>query len=656
MIYECTWEAGPHGLRGPKLRSHSDTKIIWKPVRVGPVGNAPDAYFGQFDMTGSCWCRCQVDYTLADEFDKEVQRKYGNDLDTSLIFAGLFSAVSSAFIIQIQPELQPDPKIQALLGLLVQNITAAPVSLPTRPTTIAIIAQSLLYFSLFSALLAALLAVLGKQWLLHYDSMFPLLLQFIAVTVRRRIGHLPMDHTPSHHRIVLGLTTLGSTLTHSPFDTPPPPSKEVNAVIWIGNIHRSPYGTECRGDGPRIALVARELRCSAFPEAPGRCFESCFNGRDVHEGMGDRATIYVKAIGVLEMVIDTPQRTFDLWTFEPTVLRNISRPLRSEEVTLDRERVHDIRNQRALRFTAAQDLPEQHLKAILRSFKVHDSSLGEFLLADFLFSKRFERPWDVQIADDILTKLAQFMQTARLHNYIGEDNRCRNAAYCLCATSRPPITTMISVLEVVRVEDWDSLDIRSGTQDVEWVYATLERLHDVRHHRVHLISELLLVLFICRPIRGKPKHWFSDDELGPILEEASVWPSFTRNGTAYYSILGEKLSNIPRVFYSRLVYHVQNPSQEFKATIMVRLGDAVARAGERAKPDIRFALTINGELANLQQLEQAGTDEYEHWNGLRDTWLTEVDLLKGALENRSPGTAEDGLKEDGIEPAILRLK
>ncbi|KAJ7845146.1 hypothetical protein B0H14DRAFT_3868145 [Mycena olivaceomarginata] len=37
--------------------------------------------------------------TLAEEFDKEFREKYKDDLDTSLIFAGLFSAVSSAFII-----------------------------------------------------------------------------------------------------------------------------------------------------------------------------------------------------------------------------------------------------------------------------------------------------------------------------------------------------------------------------------------------------------------------------------------------------------------------------------------------------------------------------------------------------------------------------
>ncbi|KAJ6560822.1 hypothetical protein DFH09DRAFT_921424, partial [Mycena vulgaris] len=109
--------------------------------------------------------------TLADEFDKEFQRKYGDDLDTSLIFAGLFSAVSSAFIIQIQPELQPDPNAttQALLLALVQNITGStPAGLQiaegTGPAPIIVVAQSLLYFSLMSTLLAALLAVLGKQW------------------------------------------------------------------------------------------------------------------------------------------------------------------------------------------------------------------------------------------------------------------------------------------------------------------------------------------------------------------------------------------------------------------------------------------------------------------------------------------------------------
>ncbi|KAK6985067.1 hypothetical protein R3P38DRAFT_2661874 [Favolaschia claudopus] len=83
---------------------------------------------------------------LANEYDKEFLQKYGTDLDTSLIFAGLFSAVASAFIIQIQPEFESSP----------------------HPLTV--ISQSLLYTSLGSTLLAALLAVLGKQWLMYYSA------------------------------------------------------------------------------------------------------------------------------------------------------------------------------------------------------------------------------------------------------------------------------------------------------------------------------------------------------------------------------------------------------------------------------------------------------------------------------------------------------
>ncbi|KAJ7644849.1 hypothetical protein FB45DRAFT_300235, partial [Roridomyces roridus] len=84
---------------------------------------------------------------VSDEYDKEYQQKYGTDLDTTLIFAGLFSAVSSAFIIQIQPQVQD-----------------------SNPPILVLVAQSLLYISLGATLLAALLAVLGKQWLMYYSS------------------------------------------------------------------------------------------------------------------------------------------------------------------------------------------------------------------------------------------------------------------------------------------------------------------------------------------------------------------------------------------------------------------------------------------------------------------------------------------------------
>ncbi|KAF7346677.1 hypothetical protein MSAN_01805500 [Mycena sanguinolenta] len=86
--------------------------------------------------------------TLADEYDREFQQKYGSDLDTTLIFAGLFSAVSSAFIIQIQPQFTE----------------------PGSLTTKVLLAQCMLYVSLFTTLLAALFAVLGKQWMMNYQT------------------------------------------------------------------------------------------------------------------------------------------------------------------------------------------------------------------------------------------------------------------------------------------------------------------------------------------------------------------------------------------------------------------------------------------------------------------------------------------------------
>ncbi|KAJ7245467.1 hypothetical protein C8J57DRAFT_1725197 [Mycena rebaudengoi] len=116
--------------------------------------------------------------TLSEEYDREFHKKYGTDLDTSLIFAGLFSAVSSAFIIQIQPELQQDPNevTQHLLRILIHNanqslFSGIDLAEPNSgATTNIVLVQSLLYASLFSTLLAALLAVLGKQWLMHYDE------------------------------------------------------------------------------------------------------------------------------------------------------------------------------------------------------------------------------------------------------------------------------------------------------------------------------------------------------------------------------------------------------------------------------------------------------------------------------------------------------
>lgn len=91
--------------------------------------------------------------------------------------AGLFSAVNSAFVIDIHSKLQPDPNEQstALLRaiLLTLNKSAIPNETPAAPPTQEtppgiVLVTGLMYSSLLISLLAAFIAMLGKQWLNRY--------------------------------------------------------------------------------------------------------------------------------------------------------------------------------------------------------------------------------------------------------------------------------------------------------------------------------------------------------------------------------------------------------------------------------------------------------------------------------------------------------
>ena len=132
----------------------------------------------------------------ATEYDVDYVKKYDEDLNTTLIFvrsyrvlsltisrfnisqAGLFSAVSSAFVIDVYSKLQPDPSDQsvALLRaiLLTLNHSAIPNESPAippvqeNPSSEIVTATSVLYASLLISLLAAFIAMLGKQWLNRY--------------------------------------------------------------------------------------------------------------------------------------------------------------------------------------------------------------------------------------------------------------------------------------------------------------------------------------------------------------------------------------------------------------------------------------------------------------------------------------------------------
>ena len=96
-----------------------------------------------------------------------------------IVQAGLFSAVSSAFIVNMQSSLSPSASdtTNAILMILVNKIDnntfpTQEATLPvwTGPSTTTIWIQTLAYASLSSSLLAAFGAMLAKQWLGHFKT------------------------------------------------------------------------------------------------------------------------------------------------------------------------------------------------------------------------------------------------------------------------------------------------------------------------------------------------------------------------------------------------------------------------------------------------------------------------------------------------------
>ena len=89
--------------------------------------------------------------------------------------AGLFSAVTTTFIVQIIPQLQPNPVDLTnvlLLRILQQNTSFGGTTYPLAPVsnipTGVLRAQPILFASLSVTLFVAFIAVLGKQWIHYY--------------------------------------------------------------------------------------------------------------------------------------------------------------------------------------------------------------------------------------------------------------------------------------------------------------------------------------------------------------------------------------------------------------------------------------------------------------------------------------------------------
>ncbi|KIO33235.1 hypothetical protein M407DRAFT_65685, partial [Tulasnella calospora MUT 4182] len=112
----------------------------------------------------------------ADTHDTKMTENLSENLDVLLIFAALFSAINTTFISLSMPGLSSDQltETNALLRLMVtkpDNNTIIPVDLspPFVPSLNSVVVNCLLYASLSCSLLAAVGAMMAKEWLQSFD-------------------------------------------------------------------------------------------------------------------------------------------------------------------------------------------------------------------------------------------------------------------------------------------------------------------------------------------------------------------------------------------------------------------------------------------------------------------------------------------------------
>ncbi|EJD44336.1 hypothetical protein AURDEDRAFT_19669, partial [Auricularia subglabra TFB-10046 SS5] len=112
-----------------------------------------------------------------EKYDVELCKAYREEIDTLLVFAGLFSAVVTGFAIESYQWLQDDPS-DAMLVLLAQIAQSAGpngsavVSAPTSSgiaRSVSTRINAYWFISLVLSLSAALVAILGKQWVREFE-------------------------------------------------------------------------------------------------------------------------------------------------------------------------------------------------------------------------------------------------------------------------------------------------------------------------------------------------------------------------------------------------------------------------------------------------------------------------------------------------------
>ncbi|KAF7357334.1 Zf-C3HC-domain-containing protein [Mycena sanguinolenta] len=144
------------------------------PIPEKPTDKAPLAVVND-ECNDADWKEV---YEKVKRRDEAMMKDYDSEIDTLLVFAGLFSAVLTAFIVDVYQQLNIDYMqdsatiLRALLQAQVssQTVTAALSAPSASPSSTVIIVIALWFVSLVLSLLSALFSIFIKQWLHTYDK------------------------------------------------------------------------------------------------------------------------------------------------------------------------------------------------------------------------------------------------------------------------------------------------------------------------------------------------------------------------------------------------------------------------------------------------------------------------------------------------------
>ncbi|KZV95338.1 hypothetical protein EXIGLDRAFT_766350 [Exidia glandulosa HHB12029] len=145
-----------------------------QPSNPSPPASGFTSIGHELDPTAPLW-RVYRDEVRTHDRDVTLD-EWNKTLDVLLIFAGLFSAVITSFLVASYPLLNPEDEnedvvnaIRALAMAINSSITL-PAPKPQEPITASILWVNGLWFaSLFIALAVAFFAILAKQWLVEYN-------------------------------------------------------------------------------------------------------------------------------------------------------------------------------------------------------------------------------------------------------------------------------------------------------------------------------------------------------------------------------------------------------------------------------------------------------------------------------------------------------